>query len=287
MKKVFLFLIIILISSPIFALENLKLKIGTYENAPKLFTDENGNISGFWADITNYIAKKEGWKIEWVHGDWDQCMQRLENNDIDIMLDVGITPERQKKFLFSNETVLLSWSKLYIKKGINFESIMDLDGKKIAGLKGSFNINGPEGLKDIISKFGLNSEIIELSDYHKVFEAIQDGSIFAGITNKDFGTKNETKYNIQKTPIIFQPARLQFAFPKNSELSPNLIKIIDNNILQLKNDQKSIYFNSMGKYLGGVNEIRVLPHWVIILIISAFSLIIIFFIFVTIQVYFA
>jgi len=49
------------------------------------------------------------------------------------------------------------------------------------------------------------------------------------------------KYNIQKTPIIFQPVRVQFAFPKNSKLSSDLVNIIDNNILQLKNDQKSIW----------------------------------------------
>ena len=106
-------------------------------------------------------------------------MERLENNEIDIMLDVGITPERQKKFLFSNETVLLSWSRLYTQKGINLESVMDLEGKTIAGLKGSFNIEGPEGLKDIIDKFGLNSKIIEMDDYHAVFKAIQSGEVFA------------------------------------------------------------------------------------------------------------
>ena len=72
---------------------------------------------------------------------------------------------------------------------------MDLKGKKIAALKGSFNIEGPERLKDIITRFNLNSEIIEMDDYYQVFEAIEKTEVFAGITNKDFGTKHEMEYN--------------------------------------------------------------------------------------------
>ncbi len=278
MKKIIILFVIILISFPIIAEDKLHLRIGTYENAPKIFTDGNGNISGFWADISNYIAVKEGWKLEWIHGDWDQCLERLENNEIDILVDVGITPNRQKRFLFSNETVLMSWSRLYTQQGANLESLLELDGKKIAGLKGSFNIEEPEGLKDIINNFGLNCEIVELSDYHKVFEALEKGEVFAGITNKDFGAFNEIKYNIERTPIIFQPARIQFAFPVNSELAPKLIEIIDSNLIQLKEDNKSIYYTSMERYLGGVEKIDFFPLWVKILIVFILGLAVIFFV---------
>lgn len=278
MRRFFTFFLIIFISVPLIAEETLHLKIGTYENPPKIFTNETGEVSGFWADISNYIAEKEGWEIEWVQGDWDQCLQRLENNEIDIMVDVGVTPERQKRFLFSNETVLLSWTRLYTQQGVKLESLIDLEDQKIAGLKGSFNIEGPEGLKDIINKFGINCAIVELDDYHKVFEALQNGEVFAGITNKDFGASNEMKYNIERTPIIFQPARMQFAFHKDSELAPELIKIIDNNLSQLKNDNKSIYFTSMDKYLGGIEKVEVFPLWIILPIVILLFLAVIIFI---------
>lgn len=75
-RRLFTFFLVIMISVPIIAEDKLHLRIGIIENPPKTFTDENGIISGFWADI---------------------------------LVDVGITPNRQKKFLFSNETVLLSW----------------------------------------------------------------------------------------------------------------------------------------------------------------------------------
>lgn len=78
MKRIIILFVIILISFPILAEEKLHLKIGSYENAPKIFTVENRNISGYWADITNYIAAEEGWDKEWIHGGWDQCLEYLE-----------------------------------------------------------------------------------------------------------------------------------------------------------------------------------------------------------------
>lgn len=266
--SVFIFFTI-LIPFPLTGLEKTYLKIGTYENAPKIYTDKQGNISGFWAEIIKCIAENENWELEWIHGDWSKCMERLENNEIDIMMDVGLTPARQEKFLFSNETVLLSWSRLYTKKGINLDSIMDLEGKKIAGLKGSFNIEGPEGLKDIIVKFGLNSEIVEMKDYLTVFNAIESGEVFAGITNKDFGSKYELDFDVQRTSIIFQPSQMQFAFPGDSENAQNLIKVIDKNLKMLKSNNRSIYFTAMETHLGGIEVINNSQTWMVIVLASS------------------
>jgi len=256
------------------------LKIGTYENPPKIFIDENGKISGFWADIMKYIAEQENWEIEWVHGNWDQCLQRLENNEIEIMVDVGLTPARQERFAFNNETVLMSWTNLYTKEGTNLQSILDLKGKKIAGLKGSLNIEGPDGLKEIIEKFELNCDIIEMENYSLVFESLDNGEVFAGITNKDFGSKHETYYKVERTPIIFQPVHMQFAFNKNSKLTQHLVERTNYQIKELKKDKKSIYYRSLDKYLGGVDEVIIFPYWAKILIAIIFILAVISLVFI-------
>jgi len=62
----------------------ITIKVGIYENQPKFFTDENGNASGFWPDIIEYIASQEKWEIEYVHGTWTECLERLEQNEIAI-----------------------------------------------------------------------------------------------------------------------------------------------------------------------------------------------------------
>ncbi|RLD17979.1 MAG: hypothetical protein DRI33_04555, partial [Caldiserica bacterium] len=141
-KYLILFICLILfyaifITIPVFASEPLTLRVGAYENSPKIFTDDKGNVSGFWPDIINYIASKEGWQIEWVWCIWLQCMDKLENKEIDLMPDVGFTEPRSKKYAFSREIVLVSWSRLYARKDSDIETILDLEDKKIGALVGS------------------------------------------------------------------------------------------------------------------------------------------------------
>jgi two-component system, cell cycle sensor histidine kinase and response regulator CckA len=42
------------------AVEVKTVRVGVYDNNPKIYMDSDGKIKGFWADITNYIAQKEG-----------------------------------------------------------------------------------------------------------------------------------------------------------------------------------------------------------------------------------
>lgn len=258
---------------------NLRIKVGIYENQPKIYTNDQGEVSGFWGDITNYLAMKEGWKIEWVHGNWDKCLELLKNDKIDMMVDVAFSPERSEIFDFQEETVYLSWSVLYIGKDKEFNTILDLDGKKIGALKNSFNLEGPGNFKEMLNKFDLNCEIFELEDYLSIFKSIDAGEFYGGITNKDFGYLHEEKYGVKRTSLIFQPAHIKYAFPKGSKLSEQLIPIIDQRIIELKSNKNSIYYHLLDKNLGGSREIRIFPLWLKILLGIVIILALIFFVF--------
>lgn len=264
-----LFLILtFLFSISLFASEIIK--IGTYENPPKIYTNKDGKISGFWADITNEIAAKENWEIQWIHGTWGQCMQRLEDNEIDVMIDVGFTEEREKRFAFSKETVLLSWTRLYTNGDLQINSILDLEGMKVAGLRESMNLNAPEGLKDIVNSFEIDCNIIEMDSYNDIFQALESKEIDAGITNKDFGQLIEGDFDVKRTPVIFQPIKAFYAINRNLTSSYKLIDRIDYQIKSMKANNKSLFYSSMEKHLGTKTEIKIIPtllRWLIIIVI--------------------
>lgn len=253
------------IGSAIVAADDAKIvRVGIYENQPKIFTDSAGKASGFWPDIIEDIASKEGWTIEYKHGTWSECLKMLENNEIDIMPDVAYTEERSKKFAFPHETVYISWSRVYTRKGVDINSIPDLEGKNIAVLQGSINVEGPDGIKEIIRSYNVNCAYTEVDSYTRVFELVEGGEADAGVTSKDFGYQHETDYNVIKTPIIFQPALLYFAFTKDSVSTPDLIDRIDQRVKALKQDNSSIYYKSLDKWLSiKPAEKPVLPGWVI------------------------
>jgi PAS domain S-box-containing protein len=242
--------------------DTVTIRVGIYENQPKIFTDKEGNASGFWPDVIKYIAVKEGWKIEYIQGTWSQCLERLKNGEIDIMPDVAYTDERNKLYAFSKQTVYVSWSRVYTRAGTGIESILDLEGKNIAVLKDSVNVEGPEGIKSLISKFAINCTLTEVDSYIRVFELVESGEADAGVTSKDFGNQHGSDFNVVSTAIIFQPSLLYFAFPQKSNLVPYLTEIIDYHIKQLKEDQNSIYYQSLEKWLGAKPlEKPVIPGW--------------------------
>lgn len=253
--------------------EPVTVRVGVYENAPKIYTDQDGNVTGFWPELVNTIAEEENWKIVWVPGSWEECLTRLENHEIDIMPDVGLTVERSQKYVFSNETVIMSWARVYVPKGSTIESIIDLEGKRIAGLSGSLNFDGPEGIKELLTQFGIESTFIEKESYTEVFEALDAGEADAGVTNKDFGNLNEQSYNVVRTSIVIQPTQIKFAFSKDAANSAYLIETIDRHLKQLKEDQNSVYYQLLNKYMGENSQttfVKVVPQWVYYLLAIAF-----------------
>ena len=246
--------------------ERREVRVGAYDNAPKIYQNEEGEIVGFWPEIVQEIADRENWEIVWVHGTWEESIARLQNNEIDIMPDVGLTEDRRNLFLFSEETVFVSWARLYVNEGSEIETILDLDGKRIAGLSGSLNFDGPEGIKALTDQFGVNATFIGMSNYIEVFEALQENEADVGVVNKDFGDYNERLYGLQRTPIIIQPTHMHFAFPKNETLTPYFLERVDNQLRVFKENKDSLYYWALDEYFGertSIETVEVIPAWVV------------------------
>ncbi|PLX67879.1 MAG: hypothetical protein C0603_07100 [Denitrovibrio sp.] len=251
MSKIILaaFFIPLLFCSSSFANDEIELIIGSYDNPPKIEQSKNGKVIGFWPELLGNIAAKEGWKISYLHSTWQKALTNLENNKIDIMPDVAFTPERAKLYEFNKEPVMVSWSRVYVRADNNsIKSIEDLGGKRIAGLMGSVNLEGSDGIKRLVQSFNINATIVEMQSYNEVFEALLDGFADAVITNRNFGDKYILDTPIQKTAIVLQPVSLMFAFSKNSEKSEQLSRRIDFHLSKMKNNNDSIYYQLLTKY---------------------------------------
>lgn len=72
-----------------------QVRVGVYENPPKVYTNSDGAIDGFWPAILNDIAIRENWELVWIKCSWEECLDRLEKNQIDLMVDVGVNDERK------------------------------------------------------------------------------------------------------------------------------------------------------------------------------------------------
>lgn len=264
MNKVFLISLVVLIFvSPLLAKEPIR--VGIYENPPKIYVDEKRNPDGIWPDLVKAIAEAENWDITWVHGSWEECLDLLQKGDLDLLPDVGITPERRKTFLFSREVVYLSWIRLYKRNGVDILSLLDLEGKKVAGLKNSFDLDGPDGLKTILKKFEINCEITELDSYESIFEAVRNGEADAGLTDKHFGDSFFEQYKLKSTAILLDPAQMTFAYNQQNPQSPLLAAKIDSHLRTYKQQENSVLTKSLKKHFPQESLKKNVPTWAHIL----------------------
>lgn len=254
-------------------MEKLHVRVGAYDNPPKIYIEKGGKVSGFWPELLGYIAEKENWEIEYVKGKWGEGLKNLENNQVDIMPDVALTKSRAKLYAFSNATVIASWSRVYVRSdNHDIATIEDLKGKRIAGLSGSANMDGPDGIKKIVQSFNLRCQVVEMESYQDVFQALEDGFADAVITNRNFGDEYIHNHPVKSTAILLSPVPITFAFPKDGHLTNYLSGRIDAVMSELIDNNDSIYYRLIAKYFEtGITEkkIKVLPAWFKTFMISA------------------
>lgn len=229
--------------------------VGIYENAPKVFTSESGEPSGIFIDIIKEIAKIEGWNLHFSPGAWTDGLTRLEKGEIDLMPDVAYTVAREKIYSFHKVPVLSSWSQVYAPKGSNIQSILDLNGKRVAVLEKSIQ---QETFDRLTNSFGINIDIYTVPDYKTMFEAVVNNKADAAITNRFYGLMHAKKLGLADTAIIFDPSDLFYAAPKNA--SRQLLNAIDYHVASFKNNQDSVYYKSLKRWTS--EEVRFkLPKW--------------------------
>lgn len=256
----FLILMLVLcLGVPFAQADNRIVRVGVYENAPKVFTAENGRPSGIFIDVIEHIAKSEGWNLEYVSGTWVEGLDRVEKGEIDLMPDVAYTAERKKIYSFHKVPVLSSWYLVYAPKGHNIHSIFDLREKRLLVLERSVQ----EAAFARLSKgFGLNATIIGMPDYKTMFEKVAKGEADAAITNRFYGMMHAKTFGLEDTAVVFEPSDLFFAAPKNDP--KQLLGAVDSHISALKKDPQSIYYLSLKRWTS--EEIRFkLPVWIKIL----------------------
>ncbi len=148
----------------------LQLRVGIYENMPKVFMDRAGRPQGIFIDILNEIARREGWELTYTFSTWAENIQRLENHSIDLMVDMSYSADRAEKFMLS-APVLESWLEAFSLPPCRLRSIQEMKGKRIAVLSGSLQ---EQYLRDEISKIvGVPLNLLPCPDYPATVEAIK------------------------------------------------------------------------------------------------------------------
>lgn len=233
-------------------------RVGVFPFEPLNFMDANGVAQGLYPDLLRKIVENEKWSVKFVPGSWAEGLERLQGGEIDLILSVAYSPERAEIMDFSFESVAELWGQVFFKPNSKFKNINSLEGHRVAIMR--MDISGSNFIATA-EKFGVHCEIIEFPTHAKVFAAVQEGKVDAGVAPQHFGLRHAREFNLIGSSIMFSPFSIYFASKKGTQ--HELLSHIDAHLSRWKKDPNSFYYERLDYWLGNRSLKTVIPTWLI------------------------
>lgn len=232
-----------------------EIRVGVYDNSPKILLDQNNRPSGILGDLLSAMAEQEGWTLKAVPCAWQECLDALEKGDIDLLPDVAYNDQRAALYDFHQTPALHSWSVIYQHENVPIASFLDLHNRKIAILKGSIQ---EKYLQEFLPAFGVSAKFIAVDSLESGFSLVAQRQADVVVANRFFGDLEAPRFGLHESSLVFQPARLFYATPKGR--NADLLKRIDHHLDIWLADADSLYYVTMKRWMGRPSLSGVPPY---------------------------
>lgn len=201
---------------------------------PVIYTDDDGNLTGFEHDVMEEIGKRAGYKIKFeVVGDYPAMMEGVDSGKYDTIAgQVSVTDERKKKYTFS-EVYGYNAIKLAVRGDDKAKTIEDMQGRKICI---EFGTVLEETLKKINKTFPKDKQMKLVTTEGNIYDELKVGHYDAfPITVLSFDQINEKgEYNFK---LIGDPILVdKNAFPFAKDADPDMLKAVNKAIKEMQKD---------------------------------------------------
>ncbi len=252
-----------LLSPNAYADDGLSLRVGIYQNEPKIFRDKQGNPQGLFVDLLDAVAADQGWSLTYVDCRWPTCLKMLRAGQIDVMPDMAISARRAKHFDFSNEAVTDSFSRIYAPDSADIDTLDDLRGRRIAVLDGS---SQQAELQRRNQRLGDALRLVAADSFDQAFRMVEQGHADAVIANNFFGDRRASTFDLKRTPVVLQPARLYFAAHRGTP--PEVLQSIDEHLSAWQKQSPSPYYDALRRWTAPPDKPRT-PGWLKYVLMAA------------------
>ena len=261
----------------IFTLINsLEVKVVCFEKKPVIFEDENGDIQGIAKDILDIIGKKNNWNLSFELTTFPDALEKVSSNKADLMVPIGYTAKRDSILEFSTIPVISSWGTVVSRANNPIESIIKLEGKRIAYVKNSMF---KKEFQKFTQKFKVRYELIEVQNYNQMFQLIKSSKIDGGIGDKmsmlNLAFRDRQEFH---ESIIFHPFEMYFV--ENRQNNKNLIESINNYLLNDASGTTITYSDIINKWQSEYKLNDIYPENQIIIVLF---IVIIFFLILSLK----
>jgi diguanylate cyclase (GGDEF)-like protein/PAS domain S-box-containing protein len=236
-------LLLALLSTGNVLAETREVRVGLYQNAPKIFRADDGQPSGILVDLLEEIAKQEAWRLVYIPCEWQACLKQLHDGRIDLMPDVAYSDPRNLQMDFHQTPALHDWSQIYRSEQAQISTFLDLKEKRVALLDGGIQ---QENFSTMMRGFGITPHIVPTRSYEEAFKLVQSGKADAAITNHHFGERHAAQFSLKDTGLYFNPALLFYTTAQGR--NADLLRGIEHHLSFWSKDSGSRYFQILKRW---------------------------------------
>lgn len=190
------------------------LKIGFYDNYPYFYINDNAKVCGYYNDLTKSIAKRLNFKVEYVNYKLSELLKELENGEIDLVVGINKTPEREKLYEFSSNYINEKQYSIYTNKNIQYGDLQALNGMKMGYIEDELD---NEWILNYLKSRNINVELVNGSSYKAVKTLLAENRVDFIVDNSDSDIKNKGK-NVKEIFQFSSGPRYIIAKKNNKEL---------------------------------------------------------------------
>jgi diguanylate cyclase (GGDEF)-like protein/PAS domain S-box-containing protein len=227
-------------------------RVGVYENAPKLLMGQDGQPSGILGDVLMAVAARERWQVSSVPCEWQACLDKLTRGEIDLLPDVAYTELRAQGFDFHKIPALLSWSQLYKRNDVAIQAITDLGGMRIAVVVGSTQA---QYLQNLLNSFAVSATLVHVDSFEQGFEQVRQRNADAVAANRFFGDLQASRFQLEPTAIVFQPVQLFYATARGT--NRDLLAGVDRHLALWQSQTDSPYGQAFKRWMQAAPEFEI------------------------------
>lgn len=153
--------------------EGKTLVVATNATFPPLeFVDMDKQIVGYDMDIIRAISEEAGFQVRFLNTSWDGIFATLDSNNCDIIAAaVTITPEREKRYLFSEPYYSMKQA-VVVPQNSTIASMADLAGKRVGAQIGTTGVF-------VLQREAPEAQMATYDDVGLAFEDLKNGRIDA------------------------------------------------------------------------------------------------------------
>ncbi len=149
--------------------------------------NENGIAKGFSIDYINLLANKLAIEVEYVQGNWDDFLNQLESNQLDIVMNMLKSKTREERFLFAKDSYIeLEPAMISRIEDEDFTSFNQLNHKTMALVKGYHSYDRVKADYPNITIYPTNNTL-------EMIQAVSNNKADAA-----YGLRGVLEYNINK-----------------------------------------------------------------------------------------